>query len=176
MEGLYARLVGASWSELPAAVQRMHAGPGAQARGVFEVCWSRNPLARLLARLSGLPRPGDAVRVELRVEADGRGEVWRRTFDGRPFVTRQWTEDGLLVERVPGGVELGFALEARAGVLHFQQRRAALCLGPLRVPLPRGLAPHVDAQVSGDAAGVRVRVELSAPLAGRLCRYAGLLD
>jgi hypothetical protein len=45
----------------------------------------------------------------------------------------------------------------------------------LRVPLPRALAPHVFAQVSGDAAAVRVLVELHAPVFGRLCRYAGLL-
>lgn len=175
-EGLYPRLAGPAWRELPKALQRMHDGPGTHASGVFEVLWSANPLARLLARLGRLPRPGAAVRVELHVQADERGETWVRTFEGRPFVTRQWAEDGLLVELAPGGVELRFALESRGGVLRFHQRRAALRLGPLRLPLPGPLAPRVDAQVSGDDARVRVEVELRAPLIGRLCRYAGLLD
>lgn len=154
----------------------MHGGPGGHAAGLFEVRWSSNPLARLIARLSGLPRPGDGVRVELRVEADAQGETWRRTFDGRPLVTRQWAEEGLLVELAPGGVELRFALEAREGVLYFVQRRAALRLGRLRLPLPARLAPGVTARVSGDGARTHVEVELRAPLLGRLCHYAGLLD
>ena len=172
--GLYPRLVGPAWHELPEALRRMHGGAGAHGAGFFEVRWSSNPLARLVARLGGLPRPGERVRVELRVEADARGETWRRSFDGRPLVTRQWAQDGLLVERVPG-LELYFALEVRAGTLLFIQRRAVLRLGPLRLPLPSSLAPSVAARVSGEPAGMRVEVELHAPLFGRLCRYGGLL-
>ena len=101
-------------------------------------------------------------------------ETWRRVFEGRPFVTRQWAEGPLLVERF-GALELRFALQAGPGGLCFEQRGAALALGRWRLALPRPLWPRVEAFVSGELVP-RVEVELRLPLLGTLCRYAGALD
>lgn len=153
-------------------MRALHGG-AARASGVFSVRWSERRLARLLARLSGLPRPGEAVRVTLEVRPDERGETWLRSFDGRALVTRQWARDGLLAESWRG-IELAFALEADGRGLRLVQRRAALSLGAWQLALPAVLAPRVGARVSGTEAP-RVEVEVRLRGLGLLCRYGGAL-
>jgi hypothetical protein len=140
------------------------------------VCWGTRAPARWAARLCGLPRPGADVAVELDVDADVRGETWRRTFGGRPFATRQWSADGRhLLERF-GPLELRFVLRADDGGLRFEPRGTAVRLLGLRLALPAALGPRVDACVRAVGARLQVEVELRAPLLGRLCRYAGWLE
>src|SRR5436309_15538246 len=110
--GLYPRLLGDSWHSLDDAVRRLHAsGPLVHAVGVFRVRQGSNWLARTLARLARLPAAGENVDIELLVTASDGGELWRRTFGGRPLVSMQSARpDGLLLERT-GLVELLFQLK-----------------------------------------------------------------
>src|SRR5262245_17141880 len=103
--GLYPKLLGASWSDLDNAIQRLHDSNGTvRAVGVFQVRHGSSRLARTLARLARLPAAGEAVDVWLQVTAREKSEEWRRTFAGRPLVSMQSYPpdgrlDGVMVER-----------------------------------------------------------------------------
>src|SRR5688572_13689126 len=141
MPALYPRLVGRDWAALPDVVRAVHAGETEmRATGSFAVRGSASLLARILARLGGLPRPCPEVATELLVNPEPPGEVWSRTFGASRVVTRQWEEDGLLVEQI-GLVQLVFSLSVADGVLKFRQVAARIGLGRRHVPLPRWLAP-----------------------------------
>jgi len=134
-------------------------------------------LARGIARLARLPTAGEAVDIKLQVTAREEGEEWRRTFAGRPLVSRQSNRvNGLLVERM-GIVELRFRLEVAGGSLNYQTVSAALLFGSLRVPLPYWLSPCVTAweRDVGDMNQIHVSVDVTFPLLGRLIAYEGML-
>ena len=79
----------------------------------------------------------------------------------------------MLVERF-GFLELRFAVVPQHGGLRYRQLAASIGLGPLRVPLPRALAPMVEAcedPAGDDRVAVDVRVTL--PGAGVLLTYRG---
>jgi hypothetical protein len=176
--GLYARTLGDSWSSLAESVRRLHApGETVRAVGVFRVSHGSSGPARLLARLAGLPRLGEAVDVRLVVTPRADGEEWRRSFAGRSLVSRQYAgPDGLLAERM-GLAELRFRLEVTDGALAYRSVNAALCLGPWRVSLSRRLCPVVSARETpaGQGDQVHVNIEVSLPLLGRLIAYEGTL-
>lgn len=174
--GLYPRLLGTAWDELSEALRRLHHGQSAvHAAGVFRVQRGSNPLARCVAWLARLPAAGEAVDLRLVVAPREDGEEWRRTFAGRPLVSYQWQRpEGLLAERM-GQLELGFRLTVADGSLLYQSVRAALRLGPLRLPLPHGSRPWVTAsEKPGDGADwMDVWVDVRMPLVGMLVTYAG---
>lgn len=176
--GLYPKLLGESWDRLHSSVRRLHASvPPVQAVGVFQVRRGSNGLVRLLARLTRLPEAGEAVNVRLLVTARGDGEEWRRAFAGQPLVTLQSERlDGLLAERM-GPIEMRFRLKVVDGALTYQTTRAALCLGPLRLPLPPWFSPRVTAweRPVGEGGHIEVSVQVHLPLLGCLITYGGRL-
>jgi hypothetical protein len=176
--GLYARLLGDSWAALPQAVRDMHCGGSAvRAVGLLRVARGANRLARWLAALLRLPAAGAAVPVTLVITPSTAGEEWRRTFAGRPLVTRQWSQPGRLLVEQAGLTELRFRLEVRDGGLVYHAAGAALRLGWLRVPLPRWLAPTVTARESPAAMPGRivVSVRVCLPVLGLMVSYEGLM-
>lgn len=179
--GLYERLVGEGWRDVDAAVRRLHArGTGLCGEGSFVVSRGRGFFARSLASLLRLPAQGNAVRVSLSVTfADGgRVERWHRTFEGRAFDTSQREGAGRVLAERAGPLELLFRLSEEGGALVYTPAGAGLRVGPLRVPLPRALAPGVEARerVAGDGRSVNVRVSARAPLVGVLLSYEGRLE
>jgi hypothetical protein len=176
--GLYPKLLGASWSDLGASIQRLHdSGAAVHAVGVFQVRHGSNSLARTLAWLARLPAAGEAVDIRLRITAREEGEEWRRTFAGHPLVSLQYDQGaGLLVERM-GIVELRFGLEVAGGALNYQTVSAALRLGSLRIMLPAWLSPCVTAseRADGNMNQIHVSVDVTFSLIGRLIAYDGML-
>ena len=172
--GLYERLVGEGWGVLDEPVRRFHLR--ARGTGTFAVQRGGGRLARVVARLMGLPEGGEGVPLLLSVEPHGGGERWRRSFAGSEFVTEQGEHAaGLLAERA-GPFELLFRLKAEGGALSYNQEMAALRVKSLRVRLPRLLAPRVEAWERADeGGGVRVSVRVTAPLTGPLISYEGLV-
>ena len=57
----------------------------------------------------------------------------------------------------------------------YEQVGAWLCLGPWRIPLPRLLSPHIQAETLEATGGMRVLVRIGSPLAGALLTYEGLV-
>jgi hypothetical protein len=167
---MYRALLGDAWSELPEAVRAVHL-PG-EIQGSLEVTWGRGWFARLLARLLGFPRPGREVPVTLSIEARADASLWRRRIGQVLLVTEQWFEAGLVLERL-GGIVCAFELQGDANGVRYSQRFATLRFGPLALRLPRWLTPRVLARVSRVPEGALTEVEIQAPLAGMILRYAG---
>ena len=174
---LYRRLLGPDWGTLAEAVRRNHYdGFPFRAVGTFQIRHGTHPVGCLLARLSGMPPPGLAVDTVLVIREHGDGERWLRQFDGRAFATTQGARDGLLVERF-GPMEIRLRLIARDGALHYRQVGAACRLGPLLLPIPRGMAPRVEAIEAPDASGrSSIRVIVAAPIVGTLIEYEGVIE
>ncbi len=176
---LYPRLLGNSWDELATSVRRMHLEDGAAFRGVgsFRIRYGNGRLGRLLVRLLRLPSATEAANTRLVITPLGQGERWERNFDDQSLVSRQWeARSGRLLEQIKL-LELEFRLEVRAGALLYRQVGAALRLGPLRVPLPRRIAPHVEAREEPDDANrIHVVVAVTLARAGLLIAYEGHLE
>lgn len=175
-EGLYARLLGASWSSLAPAIRRLSESSSLVHRGAFDVTRGEGPLARVLGWLSRLPAAGRAVPVTLIVREAGSALIWARTFAGRPLATSQRIRGECLGETL-GLIECFFDLRTRDGGLEFVQRGATLRLGPLAIPLPRFLSPRVHGLMKpASESAASVAVSIGAPLVGLLVDYRGEIE
>ena len=169
---LYRRVLGERYAVLPAAIRRLHEpGRGLVARGRCEVERGRGIVPRLLGLALGLPAAGEDVPVELRITVRGGVETWVRRFGGRPLVsTQEASGPGRVVERLG---PLGLALEVRASPAGLDLvARGATLLG---VPLPRVLAPRIEARERAEGDRFRFEVAVDLPPLGRLVRYGGWL-
>ncbi|MGV3533041.1 MAG: DUF4166 domain-containing protein [Chthoniobacteraceae bacterium] len=149
--------------------------PGTK-RGCFAITHGANPLARQLARWSRLPRPASDAATTLQIAETAGAQLWHRAFGEDSISTRQWRENGWLVEYFAGW-QLCFALFAVKGGLRYEQRGARLCARGIRLPMPLPLSPRIQARE--DAAGegrVRVEVAVSLPVIGPLITYRGFLE
>jgi hypothetical protein len=175
---LYTRLLGASWPQLADPVRVIHgAETTVRARGRLRITHGRSPLARVLARVLRLPRASDASETRLVITSGSDGQTWRRSFGDRRIDTRQYEAGASELAERFGLLEFRFHLEALAGSLLFRQVEASVLLGSVRVPLPPGCVPRVDARE--DAAGERrvgVHVCVAFPGVGPILTYEGTVD
>ena len=122
-----------------------------------------------------------AVVVPTYNEARNVPPLAERVFalPGRSRVMRDeiGVRDGALVDRLGSPVRAEAVFRARVidGGLRLASTRVALCVGRLRLPLPRGIAPVVvlteRREETHDAQHVSIVV--AHPLLGRLYQYAG---
>jgi hypothetical protein len=178
-DSLYPRMVGqAAWANLSEPVRRLHKGT-VQGTGRFTIRRGERATARLLARLLSLPSAGTDVPVRLTITRHARGERWARTFGAdTPLVTEQWAGAGGLVIEHVGPTEVLYRLEVAGGALYYRHVGTALRLGPIRLPLPRWLAPRIAARESAlpDEKLTHISVEVSHALTGRLVSYKGFIE
>ena len=164
----YDELVGGAFASLPDGVRRAHSFP-LHARGRIQVVRGSG-LAGLVAGLFRLPRSGRDVDTRLQISADSGALVWTRHFDGRRVETRQWAEEGRLME-ANGRLRVAFDLRTSDGQLVYESRAA--WLGPFRLPIR--WSPHLSATVREAAGGWHVDVRIDHEVLGLLCRYYGIM-
>lgn len=174
---LYESVLGDRFGALPVVLQRFHGRSDGRAHGVLRVVRGRGVVVRLAAWIMNMPPASERVGVELSIAVEGGREVWTRSFSipgvarARPMITRQWREDGYLVEAV-GPSQTYFELESEPEGMRFTQRRCKI----LGITVPRRLAPHVHARAwSRDADSWEVEVRISLPVFGLLVEYVGRL-
>lgn len=144
--------------------------------GRLRVTQGHHGVARALARLLRLPRPGEAVETQLVVTPCQGGERWLRTFGDQPFDTLQRRTRGGVTERF-GLVELTFRCDVDGGVTEFHQVGAALVIRPLRIPLPRACAPAVAAREDRPTGHTRhIDARITLPIVGLLLAYSGTIE
>lgn len=173
---LYPAIVGEAWQRVAPAVKAMH-GPGFRAEGTLTVTHGANAIARLLARLSGAPPPGNDVPVVLVVALDGARQRWSRSYGTHAVVTSQWVRAGRVIEAYAGlAVHFRFEVDAE-GALVYRQERTTLEIGPLSIPLPSFFAPRARGRVAPGVGTNEAKVDVSvaAPIFGLLVSYAGTM-
>jgi hypothetical protein len=174
--GLYPGLLGASWIDLDPAIRRAHLATGV-ARGRLTMHYGTVLVTALLRRALRLPPSGSAHETRLTITRDGQHERWARTIGRRSLVTQQrGLPDGRLAERI-GVAELRFRLHVVEGALSYVPAGAGVTIGRWSIPLPRWLAPRVEAreESAGDHSS-RVRVRISLPLIGFFMAYDGTVE
>lgn len=169
---VFQQALGAAFFNLPAPVRRLHAVRGtSRYAGIASVERGRNPLARLCARVAGLPGVMQDVPITVEFTADARGETWRRDFGGTRMQSRLAFKDGLLRERI-GPLQFRHALLANAGAIWWRVAGVRL-FGVL--PLPARWFRGVRCCERADEARYRFDVEARLPLVGQVIRYEGWL-
>ena len=166
------RVLGTTRDCLPAGVRVVHDRQAPREfHGLSDVEGGRNPLAWLVARIMGLPRPGAAQRLVVRLEPDGTEEHWTRVFENSTFRSTVFARGRRLHERV-GIAEFEFKPVATADGL----RLDTTAMKVFGIPLPRFLLPTIrsfDRELEDGSFGFDVEARL--PLIGRLVHYRGRL-
>lgn len=169
-------LGGSAFAALPTPLRAFHDATGAPVwRGRAEIATGRNPVARLLRRIIGLPEAGSDIPLTVSVErfddTEAKAESWTRNFGGVRFTSRLHEEAGVLHERF-GPVTFRLGLAARDGGLELPVVSARCC----GIPMPRFLLPRSQAREDVDEHGrFRFDVKLTLPFFGLLTHYRGWL-
>ncbi|HEX7742682.1 MAG TPA: DUF4166 domain-containing protein, partial [Sphingobium sp.] len=168
---LYERIMGDRFGQLPPEVRAIHdVFRDGGATGEARVAGAANPVAALIARIVGFPKPGThRLHVHFR-EADGH-ESWTRDFGGRRFQSHLSQRGRWLVERF-GPFRFAFDLPSNTQGLTMIMRR--WWIGPL--PLPSWLAPRSTAREWAQDGRFHFDVPIALPLIGRLVHYRGWLE
>lgn len=169
---LFQQALGASFFRLPESLRQLHASRGhVRYAGVASIEGGRNPLARLCARIAGLPRPGRDLATTIDFAIDAQGETWRRDFGGARMSSRLTFRGGLLRERL-GPLQFRHGLLANEGAIWWTVAGVRL-FGVL--PLPASLFEGVRCREFEQDGRYRFEVDASLPLVGRVVRYEGWL-
>lgn len=144
--------------------------------GRADIAVARNPLARLLCLLAGLPRSGTGVPVTVHFHPDGSGgECWRRNFAGRRYTSTmsagQGADRGLLIERF-WPFAYCHRLTARPDGIAWQVVAWRL----LGIPLPGWTVPTINCFESADGERYCFDIDVAFPLIGRVIHYRGWLE
>jgi hypothetical protein len=171
-EPLFRRLLGDDLDSLPPPLARAHdAGDRQTWAGTAQVIAGRNPLARALCWMMGLPKPGRDIPVTVVFERDGEAEVWRRNFAGQTYHSQLLARDGLIVEKMGPATNL-FRVSVKEGRLHLD----LVGFRFLGVPFPSWLCPQCPAVESEVDGRYRFDVPITLPLLGFAIRYTGLME
>ena len=176
---LYERLLGDAWQALPDVLKQVH-GTDAQfaASGEMDVTLGRFIGAGLVRWALRMPRTEERVPVELRVRREGEREHWDRRIGSWRFLTEQWAEGSLLIERY-GSLLFPMAVTSDSESLtHWSDRMLLRALGR-RWPFPSWLSIHTwgterRSQSTPGAMDVSVRIET--PFGQLLVGYDGTLQ
>ena len=169
---LFQQALGAAFYTLPEAVRRLHAVRGtARYAGIASVERGRNPLARLCARIAGLPKAMCDAPTTVEFIADPARETWRRDFGGTRMQTRLAFKRGLLRERL-GPLQFRYHLHPGDQALWWQVD-GVRAFGLL--PLPAGWFDGVRCREREHGGRYEFLVEARLPLVGLVVRYEGWL-
>ncbi len=169
---LFRRLLGAGYGSLPEQVRRFHdADLPASFAGQASVRAARGWLARLAARVAGLPRRDGMVTLRVTVRGHAGSERWQRDFAGETMTTTLIEGDGRLLEWL-GLVRFRYRLDAGADALVWTVDQARV----FGLPVPAVWFAGVRAREyqRGDRYGFAVAARL--PLIGHVVAYDGWLS
>jgi hypothetical protein len=171
MASLFRRIAGASYDTLPAAVLAVHEGAFPRRfTGQSSVERGSSLLGRLLGAISSLPPAAESMPVSIVITEARDGERWARDFDGHPLVSRMFSHEGLLAERVgPNTFHFELAVVDAALVWRLVRVRS------LGLPLPVSWFTVLPRE-SAEEGRYRFDVRVELPVVGLLVHYRGTLD
>jgi len=161
--------LGGDFQRLPETIRRAHVG-SVRLSGQARVTRG-GTLANALANVMGLPTASDRIAMTVEGEHLPDRMIWHRRFGARIFASCFRLHQSRLIESV-GPFHLQLRLEVRDHRLHYLLERVTL----FGVPVPRSLAPGLEAWEGEREGRYDFAVEIRLPVIGRLVRYEGLLD
>ena len=171
-DGLYRRLLGSAYEDLPKEIQTLHEARAAV--GEASVERGRSVVAKWVGALIGFPAATPRTPVRVTFARAGGRETWARSFGAESFQSEQFAGAGrserLLVERF-GPLEFAMALVVEDGGLSLEPRRWAA----FGMPLPMWLGPRAEAFESVVDGDFHFDVRIAHPLAGLIVKYRGWL-
>ncbi len=161
--------LGNDFDRLPETVRRAHVGT-IRLTGQARVTRG-GAIANIMADIMALPAAADQTAMS--VEGDHLSDrmIWNRRFGDRKFESCFQLRQGRLIESL-GPFRLRLRLEVQDSRLRYVLERVAL----FGIPLPRRLAPDLEAWEGEREGRYDFAVEVRLPFIGRLVRYEGLLD
>ena len=161
--------LGDGFDRLPDTIRRAHLGR-IRLSGHARVTRGGG-VANALANIMGLPPAAESVAMSVEGEHLLDCMIWNRQFGDRHFRSCFTLDRGRLIESL-GPFRLRLRLEVRDHRLHYVLERVTL----FGVPVPRALAPTLEAWEGERDGRYDFAVEIRLPVIGRLVRYEGLLD
>ncbi len=169
---LYERVLGASYSQLPMAVQRFHRLAGHTVLNGWVQTQAPSSLpARLLAFCLGTPRRASSGPLSFELDASAEAERWTRHFPTRTMTSRMRLVAGKIQEKL-GAARLTFGLSVADGRLRMELEGLRF----MGLPCPRWLMPQVVAEETGKDDQLHFRVAAGLPLLGTVAAYDGHLE
>ena len=181
---MFEHALGERYAQLPVAVQRFHRLSGRTVlHGWVDTQAPATALARLLARLMGMPHQATSGPIQWACDAQARQESWTRHFPApaqqaasgtqrpRPMRSSLRLVAGQ-VEECLGAVRLRLGLSAAHDALTLHPQ--GLRIGGL--PCPGWLMPQLVAREWGDADRLHFQVSVALPLVGTISHYQGHLQ
>ena len=171
---LYRALLGPDFDRLPLAIREMH-DHTREARGRADIVNGTSPLARLICRLSRLPKTGRNVEVITKFETISGGERWTRIFNGQAFHTDMLIDKNAkhpcVFERFgPFKFRLAFVSSPEGNDLIPE---SVTLFG---LPLPKFLCPEAVGRERVKEGVYHFDVAVRMPLVGEIVRYDGLIE
>jgi hypothetical protein len=175
LPSLYRGLLGKAFDDLPEKVKRLHDARSCVLQGIADIDRGRSPLARLVAMMFRFPEPGRGVPMQVEVQANGDGKIWKRTYGARTFASAfaagKGRDEGLLLERF-GPIGFALAPVVADGELKLVLRRWKA----FGIPLPLVMGPRAQASEREEDGQLKFDVRLSHPLTGLIVHYRGTID
>lgn len=171
MTTLFQRLLGKSFDELPEPVRRFHTlDREVFTSGRSTIAAPRTLGGRLLAKIAGLPAPGENVGTFVRFSSLPNGrEYWRRDFAGRRYQSvMEASRDGRLIEHF-GPFDLFFELTADPRGLRWSLSAWSL----LKIPLPKFTTPTIECVEAAEGDRFTFDIDVTFPIVGHVVHYAG---
>jgi Domain of unknown function (DUF4166) len=168
---LYEQVLGASYTRLPAAVQRFHRLSGHHVLlGWVQTDAPDSRLARVLALCLGAPRETSTGPLRFELQASPLQETWTRHFPTRTMRSRLRLVNGQVQEHL-GLVILTFKLNSSESQLSMELVKMRFC----GLPCPNWLLPQVLAQETGVEDQFHFHVRAGLPWVGVVASYRGQL-
>ena len=172
---VFAQVLGTAYDQLPASLQRFHAGQTAQQwSGTAGVERGTGLLSRMVAGIFRLPAAGQHVAVQVRIQPSHDSEVWTRTFNHRAFSSALFAGTGsgprLLHERF-GPFTFGIELVWDVRQLNFVLRNWRF----LGIRLPDALVPGGNTHETEIDGQFCFHIEITHAVTGLIVAYRGSL-
>ena len=138
--------------------------------GHFSVQRGNNLFTRWIGKLAKLPPESNRSEVDLVVIQNGDSEIWHRRIGNHKVVSKQWLEDGELVEKY-GPIKLHFEVTVKHGQLLIHEKYVTF----LGLPFPPFFTPWVNANGEDQGESILITVEVGFYPFGSVIKYHGLV-
>jgi saccharopine dehydrogenase-like NADP-dependent oxidoreductase len=173
-EPFAAAIGSAGWTTLPTALRHFHSDAARPIwNGIAQIEAGKNPLARIVSRMIGLPKSGRDVPLRVSIERTHSGEeTWARNFAGQVFQSHfRLADDNTMRERF-GPLEIALGISQKEKQIHYPVNAARL----FGIPVPKFLLPTSSTFESEDNHGrFNFCVDVGLPFVGPLITYKGWL-